>query len=310
MVFTPPFHDDTRAETFDVMVARLRSVASEAARRGHVEVPVSSTGEVLVWSRDERPVAFVGLGYDVIRVKFGHRHVDVSGLADRPVDAVLDGVEAAIREGLASVEALGQREPGDVSGDEPSRRAAYDAALAGVSPDQWSSDLLWRLLAERGFGPGVIDMPVVLPAVRAWLHQAAPHTHVTRDDFAVELYDWPGDESTECMYPPESLPPGAWVGVGFDRRPARDTADGKLSLCGGGLQLWYPTDDDWRALFPDLRLIPESIVSFEAFGHGGSCAHWTLSDPVIERIFAMAASKRAVLACRWADDVDEEIPGR
>jgi hypothetical protein len=312
VVFIPPFHDHSRALTFDAIVARLRSVVGEAGHGGHVEVPVVSAGsQVLVWSRDERPVAFVFLGYDWIRLEFASSYSDVRGLADEPMDDVLDRVEAAIRERLTAVEALGPRTPGDVSGDEPSSRTDYDAALAGVEPEQWSGELLNRLLADRGFGPGAIDLPIILPAVRAWLGQAAPHTQVTMDEFTVELYDWPGDDSTLCAPPPESLSEEApWVGVGFGRSPKREIDEGLVSVNGGVLQLWYPTDDDWRSLFLDLDLQPDSVVSFEAFGHGGSCSQWLLSDPLVERIFKTAATKHAALAYRWTGDDVEEISGR
>ena len=102
----------------------------------------------------------------------------------------------------------------------------------------------------------------------------------------------------------------AWVGVGFCRSPAREI-DGRLSGANGGvLQLWYPTDEDWRSLLPDLDLQPDSLVSFELFGHGGSCAHGLLTKPLIERILAMASTKHAALAVRCTGDVEEDIMGR
>lgn len=308
MAFVPPFHDHSRASTFDALVGRLQSVVGES---GHVEVPAGLAGsELLVWSRDERPVALVSLNYDWIRLKFEGGYTDVRGLADGPTGDVLDRVEEATRRQLAAVERLGPREPADVAGDEPSRRAGHDAAHADVDPGQWSGDLLNRRLADQGFGSGAIDLPVILPAVRAWLHRAAPQIAVTQDQFTVELYDWPGDDSTECAAPPPSLPDGAWVGIGFCRSLQRPLEDGTFSLNGGVLQLWYPTDDDWRSLFPDLDLQPTSAVSFEAFGHAGSCSEWLLSHPLVERSFAMAATKHAVLAYRCTGEDEDEIAVR
>lgn len=308
-MFVPPFHDDSRASTFAALVARLESVIGEA---GCVEVSAGATGSgILVWSRDERPVAFVSLLYDWIRLEFAGGYADVHGLADRPTDHVLDGVEAAIRERLVAVERLGPREPGDVSGDEPSRRVDRDAAQAGMHPARWSSDLLHRCLADQRFGPGSIDLPVVLPAVRTWLRQAAPNPPITNDQFTVELYDWPGDESTECAPPPRSLSvERPWVGLGFCRTLQRETEDGIEGVNGGVLQLWYSTDDDWRALFPELDLQPTSCVSFEAFGTGGSRAGWLLDHPLIERVLGVALTKRATLAYRWVGDDEDEFPAR
>jgi hypothetical protein len=176
-----------------------------------------------------------------------------------------------------------------------------------ITPATARSDLL-ALLAPLGFRSGRIDLPVVWPAIAAWMCRSASEVSPEGDERTFYLSHAPvGAAGTFAGAPPDHIAAIDLICIELGRAFSAVQPGRRQQLVSVGVTLWYADGEPWESLagMPGWIDMGPSTPNIDGFARGddvGWFTDWIRASPAYA-----VASRETALAAAVSDNVSDPL---